>query len=189
MDGSTDLLSGLRRIHAGDEEELIEFLAALPEGDRTFLKEADDRATIEFWCRDLRSTRWVLERDGRVEAYLAIIPGVGWSHHVGELRLIVAAGARRLGLGRALARHGLLEALRSGLAKVVVEVAAEKQGDLDMFTSIGFKAEALLENHVRTREGQTGDLVILSHDVEAVRDSMHALGIDEATGVDLGAGA
>jgi len=187
MAGSVDPLTALRPLAADDAPALSRFLAALPEGDRTFFKEGDDPATVEYWCRHDRATRWVVEGDsGQFRAYLAIIPGVGWSSHVGELRLVVAADSRRLGLGGALARRGLLEAVRQGLAKIVVEVVSDKQGDLEMFTSIGFEAEALLKNHIRDRRGGTRDLVILSHDVDEVRASLHALGIDEATGVDLG---
>jgi ribosomal protein S18 acetylase RimI-like enzyme len=160
------------------------FLQTLPEGDRTFFKESDDVETIERWCRDERSSRWiVVGDDGTVRAYLAVIPGVGWSSHVGELRLVVGADYRRLGLGRALARHGLLAAVRGGLDKIVVEVVADKEGDHQMFASIGFEAEALLKNHIRDRTGETRDLVILSHDVGSVRDSMAVLGIDEAAGL------
>jgi ribosomal protein S18 acetylase RimI-like enzyme len=186
MAGSTDRLSGLRPLRPDDASLLVTFLRELPDGDRTFFKEGDDLATVDYWCRNEYSGRWVVEADdGKLRAYLAVIPGVGWSSHVGELRLVVGADSRRLGLGRALARRGLLEAVRGGLSKIVVEVVADKQGDLEMFTSIGFDPEALLKNHIRDREGETRDLVILSHDVGSVRDSMHVLGIDEAEGLDM----
>lgn len=189
MAGPTDPLTRLRPLGPNDAPALLGFLRALPEGDRTFFKESDDPETVEHWCRNDRAHRWVVEgEDGRLRAYLAIIPGVGWSRHVGELRLVVGADSRRMGLGRALARRGLLEAVRQGLDKIVVEVVADKEGDLQMFTSIGFEAEALLKNHIRDRRGEARDLVILSHDVDEVRGSLHALGIDAAAGVDLGGG-
>jgi ribosomal protein S18 acetylase RimI-like enzyme len=183
MAGSDDPLSGLRQLGPDDADAMLAFLAGLPEGDRTFFKEDDDRETVERWCHDEHSERWIVTgEDGKVRAYLALIPGVGWSHHVGELRLVVGADSRRLGLGRALARRGLLEAVQRGLDKIVVEVVADKEGDLQMFASIGFEAEALLKNQIRDRTGETRDLVILAHDVGAVRDSMTVLGIDEAAG-------
>lgn len=175
-----------RRIGPDDAPALARFLAELPEGDRTFFKEADDRETVEHWCRENRASRWVVERDdATICAYLAVIPGVGWSSHVAELRLVVAADSRRVGLGQALARRGLVEAVRLGLEKIVVEVVADRAGDIAMFTSIGFEAEALLKNHIRDRGGETWDLLILAHDVAAVRDSMHALGIDRTQGLDV----
>src|ERR1700759_2874290 len=125
MDGSTDLLSGLRPLQPDDAEALVAFVTSMPEGERTFFKEQDDLETVEYWCRNAHSARWIVPgEDGKIRAYLAVIPGVGWSRHVGELRLVVGADYRRLGLGRALARRGLLEAVRSGLRKIVVEVVA-----------------------------------------------------------------
>ena len=180
MAGPTDPLTGLRPLAPADVDAVMAFLDAMPEGDRTFFKEDDDRETVQRWSHDVHASRWILPGEAEIEAYLAVIPGVGWSRHVGELRLVVGAGHRRRGLGRALARRGLLEAVRTGLDKIVVEVVADKQGDIEMFASIGFQAEALLTNQIRDRTGQTRDLVILAHDVAAVRDSMEVLGIDEA---------
>jgi ribosomal protein S18 acetylase RimI-like enzyme len=181
MAATTDQLNDLRPLRPDDVERVLAFLVAMPEGDRTFFKETDDRATVERWIEDERAGRWILCDDaGQVEAYLAVIPGVGWSSHVGELRLVVASGQRRRGLGRALARRGLIEAVRRGLEKIVVEVVASREGDVEMFSSIGFRAEALLTNQIRDRSGHTEDLVILAHDVAAVRDAMEVLGIDEA---------
>ena len=181
-------LTDLRPLRPDDVDRVLAFLHAMPEGDRTFFKEADDRATVQRWVEDEHSGRWILcHENGQVEAYLAVIPGVGWSSHVGELRLVVAAGHRRRGLGRVLARRGLLEAVHRGLEKIVVEVVATKEGDVEMFSSMGFEAEALLTNQIRDRSGDTQDLVILAHDVASVRDSMEVLGIDEATDPTAGA--
>jgi ribosomal protein S18 acetylase RimI-like enzyme len=187
MASTPDRLKDLRPLQPDDVERVLAFLLAMPEGDRTFFKEADDRATVERWVQDEHAGRWILcDDDGRVEAYLAVIPGVGWSGHVGELRMVVAAEHRRRGLGRALARRGLLEAVQRGLQKIVVEVAATKEGDIAMFSNIGFAAEALLTNQIRDRAGNTQDLVILAHDVAAVRDSIEVLGIDVATDASRG---
>jgi ribosomal protein S18 acetylase RimI-like enzyme len=190
MAATTDQLKDLRPLRPDDVERVLAFLMAMPEGDRTFFWETDDRATVERWIEDDRAGRWILtDEAGQVEAYLAVIPGVAWSSHVGELRLVVGSGQRRRGLGRALARRGLIEAVRRGLEKIVVEVVASREGDVEMFSSIGFQAEALLTNQIRDRSGNFQDLVILAHDVGAVRDSMEVLGIDEATDPTLGGAA
>jgi ribosomal protein S18 acetylase RimI-like enzyme len=174
----------LNRITPDDVDRLAGFLAALPEDDRTFFKEPIDPDTVERWCCDGHASRWLLlGPDGDPRAYLAIIPGVAWSAHVGELRLVVAPAHRRRGLGTALARHGLTEGVRLGLRKLIVDVVADKQGDIDMFTAIGFEAEALLRNHFRDREGGLHDLVVLSHDVAEVADDMAVVGLDRAVGL------
>src|SRR5918999_1812417 len=97
-------------------------------------------------------------------------------------RWVAGERFRRRGLGRRLARYGLAEAVRLGLRKIIVEVAAEKEGDIDMFTSIGFTAEALLRDHICDRKGNLRDLVILSHDVGEVASSMGVLGLDDEFG-------
>lgn len=174
-------LSGLRRIGPEDAPLLAAFLNALPEGDRTFFKEDIDAAAIERWCQDERAARWMLVGDDDTpQGFLAIIPGVAWSAHVGELRLIVGAQHRRRGIGRRLAQLAVAEGVRMGLRKLVIEVVADKQGDLAMFTAIGFEAEALLKDHICDRAGKLRDLVILSHDVAAVAGSMGVGGLDLA---------
>ena len=174
-------LTELRRIGPEDAALLAGFLNGLPEGDRTFFKEDIDTPTLERWCQDERSARWMLVgEDGTPQAFLAIIPGVAWSAHVGELRLIVGAEHRRRGLGRRLAQLAVTEGVRMGLRKLVVEVVADKEGDLAMFTAIGFDAEALLVDQICDRAGNLRDLVILSHDVDDVAASMGAGGLDLA---------
>jgi ribosomal protein S18 acetylase RimI-like enzyme len=180
--GRAQQLSGLRRVGAEDAALLGDFVADLPEGDRVFLKEEPDAETLARWCRDTRVSRWLVDDGGRAVALLGIAPRVGWRSHVGELYLVVAASHRRRGLGRALARFGLTEAVRLGLRKVVVEVAVAKQGDVEMFTSMGFEGEALLKNEIRHRDGDLHDLVLLAHDVDDVRASMELVGMEWAVG-------
>lgn len=176
-------LNGLRRIDPAEAETLSAFLEGVPEGDRTFFKEDIDEGTVERWCADERSRRYMMVGDdGEPQAFLAIIPGTAWSAHVGEVRLIVGERHRRKGLGRRLARFALTEGVRMGLRKLVVEVVADKEGDLAMFTSIGFQPEALLKDHICDRAGNLRDLVLLTHDVDDVSGGMGTVGIDEAVG-------
>jgi ribosomal protein S18 acetylase RimI-like enzyme len=176
-------LIGLRRITEDDAELVAQFMASIPGGDQVFFKEAIDIEAVRRWSRDDVTLRWLLVgEDGKPQAYLALIPGMGWSAHVGELGLVVGEGYRRQGIGRALARIGLLEGLRLGLQKLTVEVVADKEGDLQMFTSIGFEPEAVLKNQIIDRNGDVHDLVLLAHDVEAVRDDMQLIGIEQAFG-------
>ena len=174
-------LTDLRPVAPQDAEVLSAFLLGLPEGDRTFFKEDADVASIERWCQDTRAARWLLTTDdGEVQGFVAVIPGVAWSAHVGEVRLIVSARHRRRGIGRRLAQAALSEGLRMGLRKLIVEVVADKEGDLAMFKTIGFVPEALLKDHICDRSGALRDLLLLSHDVEAVAASMGAAGLDLA---------
>lgn len=160
-------------------EGVASFFEALPAGDRTFFKEPVDGAgTVSGWMFDDRASRFLALRGDRVVGYLAVIPGVGWSSHVGELRLVVDPTVRRAGLGHRLARHGLAAALRLGLAKVVVEVVSTQESTIGLFTGLGFRAEALLEDHVRDGSGEFADLLVLANRVDDSWSTLAQVGLD-----------
>jgi ribosomal protein S18 acetylase RimI-like enzyme len=110
---------------------------------------------------------------------VAVIPGIGWSSHVGELRLVVDPAARRQRLGRQMARWGLSEAVRMGLTKVFVELVADQGPAVAMFQDLGFVGEALLADHVRDRRGESRDLIVLAHHVTENATSLAATGLDD----------
>jgi ribosomal protein S18 acetylase RimI-like enzyme len=167
---------------AGDVDALLAFLDAIPEGERAFFKEDLDRTSIERWFAGGRGFR-ALALDGEeVVGYAAVIPQLGWSDHVGEVRLVVEPGHRRSGVGRALARLAVLEAVERGLRKLFVEVIAEQEGAVGMFEALGFQAEGLLRDHVRDREGRLHDLILLALPVEEHWAGLSTAGIDEALG-------
>lgn len=163
-----------------DLDALMEFFARVPEGERTFFKEQLDRETVQRWLAEDRGRRGVAVEDGQVAGYVAVIRLAGWSDHVGEVRLVVDPGHRGRGLGRALARWALAQALDCGLRKLYVEVVAEQEGAVAMFSALGFTAEGLLRDHVRDQAGELRDLVLLAHPVDDQWAAMSAAGIDEA---------
>ncbi len=166
-------------VDEGRLDVLARFFADLPEGDRTFVKEnVDSVGAIRAWLDPQR--QWLaLDEDERIVGFLAVLPLRGWSDHVGEIRLVVHPDHRGAGLGRALARHALREAVGRGLSKVQVEVVADQEALLAMFTGLGFTGEALLRNHVRDRTGALRDLVLLAHHVDDTWASMRTVGLDD----------
>ena len=110
---------------------------------------------------------------------VAALPGRGWSSHVAELRLIVGAQHRGRGLGRTLARWGLVKALELGCTHVYVEVVAEQQALVTMFRGLGFQPEALLADFVRDGAGQPHDLMLLTHHAEDNWSALAGLGLAE----------
>lgn len=156
------------------------FLDELPDEDVTFIKEdVRDPTVAQGWIDGAGTARrWVGLIDGRLQGLVMIVPLTGWSSHVGSLRLVVAPSARGRGLGRALARHALQEAVDMELAKVVVEVVAEQESAVRLFDELGFRGEALLSAHIRDRAGSLRDLLVLAHDVDEHWSAMASLGID-----------
>lgn len=169
----------MHALGTGDVPAVRAFFQQVPEGDRTFFREDVLRpGAIEGWLCDARQHRLLAIVDGRVAGMVAVLPGVAWSSHVAELRLVVAPEHRRRGLGRVLAQRALVEADQLGITKLVVEVVAAQESTVGMFVGLGFEPEGLLKDHVRTRAGQFHDLTVLSHFVEALAATL-ATGIGD----------
>lgn len=164
---------------------LRRFLEELPGGDRTFIKEdLSDPACAAAWVRgEGRARRWAaLDADREVLGVAFLAPLTGLSSHVGELRLVVAEAARGSGVGRALARHAVVQAAEAGLGKLVVEVVAEQEPAVRMFTDLGFQGEALLGDHIRDRSGTLRDLLVLAHYMDDNWSALASVGLGEEIG-------
>ncbi|MEX2289409.1 MAG: GNAT family N-acetyltransferase [Mycobacteriales bacterium] len=160
---------------------LEEFFRRVPESDHnSFAEDVLRSGVIESWLADGRARRSVAVDDGTVIGYVAVIPLVGWSSHVGSLRVVVDPQARGKGIGRELARTGLLMSLEMELTKIVVEVVVDAVPAIGMFEAIGFEPEALLRDHVRDRAGELRDLVVLAHVVDGTWSGMAAAGLEDA---------
>jgi ribosomal protein S18 acetylase RimI-like enzyme len=172
------------RLERAQLDAVRAFVGGLPDEDMTFIKEdVRDPSVVEGWCAAGDRARRLVAIDGdRIIGLVSVIPLHGWSAHVGEMRLVVDAQARRQGLGRKLASRALGEAADLGLEKVVVEVVAEQEHAIGMLNDLGFRAEALLERHIRDRDGDVRDLLVLAHAVGDEWSSIASLGIDDDLG-------
>jgi len=170
----------IRRLATGDEVALMRFVSRIHEGDRTFFKEdVLDAEVVAAWVQRGEARSLAVE-DEEILGTVTVVPLQDWSSHVGEVRVIVHPAHRRRGIGRALARHAVIEALDLGLEKMMVEVIADQDATIAMFRSLGFEPEALLKDHVRDDDGQLHDLMLLAHSVEASLASLHAVGLGDA---------
>jgi ribosomal protein S18 acetylase RimI-like enzyme len=172
----------IRPIEAGDSPALSGFFERIPESDRTFLKEdVGDPHVLSDWVKP-DTGRTIAVEDGQVVGALAVVPLVGWSSHVGEVRLVVDPEHRGRGIGRQLARHAVRDAVDMGLGKLVVEVIADQGPLIAMFRGLGFEPEALLTDHVRDRSGQTRDLIVLANSVDEQFAALSAAGVADQLG-------
>ena len=180
-----------------DLDALLAFFERVPESERTFFKEPVlDRATVEGWLTSDRGRRGLaFDEAGRVVGYVAVVRLSGWSDHVGDVRLVVDPQRRTQGLGRALARWALLQAVDCGMTKLTVEVI---DGSAMLVRNAGHGAEihASVEENVgvepaggdesraastcRDHDGVLRDLVLLSHPVADSWSAMETAGIDDA---------
>ena len=59
---------------------------------------------------------------------------------------------------------------------------ADQTASIGLFQSLGFEAEALLRDHVRNRDGELRDLIVLAHSAEGLWSTMATLGLEEELG-------
>ena len=163
-------------------EPLSRFFAELPERDRSFIEDDVSDTQVIAGLPERRGKRWVAVDETNaadIAGYVAVRPLTGWSNHVGNLQLIVHPNHRHSGVGTELARHALASALNDGLHKVQVEIAADHESAIEMFAELGFTGEALLRDHIRDRNGEYRDLVVLAHLVEDAWAAMDTVGLAE----------
>ena len=164
----------VRAIEAGDADAILSFAGALPPHDLLFLsRDIRNDRVVSAWLRAASAGAvhsLVAVADGAIVAATALVrDGLGWSRHVAELRLLVAPAWRGKGLGRALLEASVNAAAADGAAKIVAYMTPDQRGAITMFEECGFRAEALLRDHVRDVAGDAHDLVLLSLDIGKAR--------------------
>lgn len=169
----------VRGLELDDRPAWLRFVGDIPTGEERFLKEdLTDEASFQRWLPD---GTWLVALDGHdVVGAVSALPGHGWSRHVAELRLVVGGSHRGRGIGQELARHGLTRSLQLGCTHVYVEVVAEQEGLISMFRSLGFRPEAVLEDFVRDSDGESHDLMLLTHQAVENWAALAGLGLAEA---------
>lgn len=174
-------------LNSGHVEAVLRFVSGLDDSDLAFISEqADDPDRVAKWASgEGRGRHWVvLDENGpgepEVVALTAVVPLRGWASHVGELRLVVRPDHRGRGLGQQLIRFALVQAVRMELLKVQVDVVADAEKRVAMFTELGFTPEALLADVFRTRGGELHDLMILSYPVAQRLAEVEQYGTAEA---------
>ena len=174
----------IRRFAPSDRDAMLAFANTLPEHDLLFLgRDLKHPRVVDAWQSAIEEG-WidslVAEDEGRFVGTAALVRDpLGWSAHVGEIRLLVAPGKRGSGIGRDLLEAIYSVALERGVEKLTAQMTPDQIGSVMLFESLGFRAEALLKDHVRDRDGKPHDLAILAHDVARVTAQHRAFGIEE----------
>lgn len=159
-----------RLMEPTDGKEILAFAREMPEEDLMFLRtDITQKSTVDAWMNYIKSGRTisiVAEVAGKIAGYASIhMNEAGWMRHVGEMRVLVLRNNRGLGLGKRLTSEAFALAKDLGLRKVTAQMATDQRSARGVFEHLGFRPEALLADHVMTRDGQTHDLLIMSYDV------------------------
>lgn len=175
----------IRRFRSADRDAMLAFAQGLPEHDLLFLgRDLKHRRVIEAWLAAI-DDGWIdsmiAEEGGAVVGTVALVRDpLGWSAHVGEVRLLVSADRRGAGLGRDLLEAIFGVAAERKLAKLTAAMTPDQAGSVALFESLGFRGEALLKDQVRDRAGQPHDLAILCRDMARAAAAQRAYGFDIA---------
>ena len=175
----------IRLMAPADQAAVLEFAQKLPVHDLLFLpRDISEPRVLAAWIKEIERGAIVsllAVKDGKVVGCGTLVRDpLSWSPHVGEIRNVVSSEARGQGVGRALSQETFALALSAGLEKLVVQMTVDQTGAIAIFEGLGFKAEALLRDHVRDKAGQKHDIVVLGHNVAQVRAQLEAYGLPGA---------
>ena len=173
----------IRRFQPDDRDAMLSFAQGLPEHDLLFLgRDLRHPRVIEAWQAAI-GEGWIdsliaCDGDALIGSVALVRDPLGWSAHVGEVRLLVAGDRRGAGLGRDLLQAIFAVAATHRLTKLTAAMTTDQAGSIALFESLGFRAEAMLKDQVRGRDGVAHDLAILSYDVERVIQRNRAFGVE-----------
>ena len=175
----------LRLMERADQQAFLGFTRALTGHDLLFLRtDITNPEVVSAWLDNIaagRTVTIVADHAGSIVGYGSLHLGnAAWSQHVGELRVLIGAEMRGKGLGRALTDAIFAQALDRGIEKMVAQMTIDQEGAIATFEELGFRAEALLRDHVKDRSGEKHDLLVYSHDVQEFQSQMDAYGMSEA---------
>jgi L-amino acid N-acyltransferase YncA len=176
----------IRLMVEDDEAAVLSFSQSLPKHDLLFLpRDISKPKVLSAWIKEIGKggiTSFLAVRDDNVLgcATIACDP-LSWSPHVGEVRVVIASAARGQGVGRALTQEAFAFARSQGLEKMTAQMTVDQVGGIALFESLGFKAEALLRDHVKDSDGRKYDIVVLGHDVAQVAAKLEAYGAMEGS--------
>jgi RimJ/RimL family protein N-acetyltransferase len=84
------------------------------------------------------------------------------SRHVADLGLMVAAGHRRRGIGRALLDAAEAWARAVGVSKLELHVLPHNAAAIALYERFGYEREGLRRAHYRTRDGALLDAILMA---------------------------
>ncbi len=117
----------IRRFAPGDRDAMLAFANTLPEHDLLFLgRDLKHPRVVEAWQAAIEDG-WIdsliAEDGGAFVGTAALVRDpLGWSAHVGEIRLLVAPGKRGSGIGRDLLEAIYAVAMERGLEKLTAQM-------------------------------------------------------------------
>jgi RimJ/RimL family protein N-acetyltransferase len=160
----------IRRASAADAAALVELgraVGAEPEGwlitDGEWRNRSDERRYLRAVRRSSQAAVFVAESGGEIVGRLSLArDSHPASPHVADLGLMVAAGHRRQGIGRALLERAVEWARDQGIEKLELHVFPYNEPAIRLYEQFGFEREGLRRGHYR-RGGELVDAVLMAY--------------------------
>jgi RimJ/RimL family protein N-acetyltransferase len=148
---------------------LAEQIASEPEGwlisDGAWRTAGDERRYLRALRRYHDAAVFVAEANDGIVGRLSLgrDPHPA-SRHVADLGLMVAAGHRRQGIGRALLDQSVAWARQVGVRKLELHVFPHNEAAIALYESFGFRREGYRRAHYR-RGSSFVDAILMAYDV------------------------
>jgi L-amino acid N-acyltransferase YncA len=149
-------------------EILAKFAATLSRDDLMFLRmDIRDAELREHWIKNIEEghtlTVVALDESRALVGYCSLhVNSRTWTSHIGEFRVLVTPAFRGSGLSTRLINEVVQISRELKLERLVVHIARAQRRFRALLEEMGFQAEALLTDWLKSRDGKTHDLVIMS---------------------------
>jgi len=149
---------------------LAQAVGAEPEGwliaDESWRGVSDERRYLKAIRRHPHAAVFVVENEGEIVGRLSVArdPHPA-SFHVADLGLMVAAGHRRRGIGRALLDRAVEWAAESRVSKLELHVFPHNEPAIALYESFGFVREGFRKAHYRRSAGYV-DAILMAYRVD-----------------------
>jgi RimJ/RimL family protein N-acetyltransferase len=160
----------VRPASPADADALVDLGRAVAGEDGLWLtydrSRADERRNVKSVRRDPNVAVFVAEAPDGLVGRLSIARDRGpYSSHVAELGLMVAANARRQGVGTALMEEAVKWARGSGLPKLELTVFPHNEPAIALYRKLGFREEGLLRRRYFIQDRYV-DAMLMARDLD-----------------------
>jgi RimJ/RimL family protein N-acetyltransferase len=164
----------LRPLILDDEKILSEFYSSVNDDDMHYFRHnVKDPTVVHNWVEQLNYSKVLpilaLVKD-RAVGSASIHFYEGPKRHIGEVRLFLAKDFRKRGLGMKMIKALIELARKQGLYILQAEVIAEQTKVVKAFETLGFKAQATLDDYFLFPDGDSRDVVFMTITLRAKTD-------------------
>jgi RimJ/RimL family protein N-acetyltransferase len=163
----------VRRARPEDAAALVELAVAVGSEPEAWLLNTDSWRSVGEERRYIRALKrhpdaavFVAEDEGTIVGRLSVARDPHRaSHHVADLGLMVAAGHRRRGIGRALLEQAVEWARDAGIRKLELHVFPWNEPAIRLYEQFGYEREGFRREHYR-RDDEYVDAILMAYRVD-----------------------